>query len=54
MFSYERGEITGVIFSVEMNGKDVPFMRVEWKDMKKDNGKYVIYLGKVLEIKNYN
>jgi len=32
--------------------KNAPFMRVEWKGMKKENGKYVILLGKVLEIKN--
>ena len=31
--------------------KNAPFMRVEWKDMKKEKGKYVILLGKVLEIK---
>jgi len=31
--------------------KNAPFMRVEWKGMKKENGKYTISLGKVLEIK---
>ena len=31
--------------------KNAPFMRVEWKGMKKENGKYAIILGKVLEIK---
>ena len=33
--------------------KNSPFMKVEWKGLKKENGKYVILLGKVLEIKNY-
>lgn len=32
--------------------KNAPFMRVEWKGIKKENEKYVIILGKVLEIKN--
>jgi hypothetical protein len=31
---------------------NAPFMRVQWKGMKNENGKYVILLGKVLEIKN--
>lgn len=32
--------------------KNAPFMRVEWKGMKKEKGKYIIILGKVLEINN--
>jgi len=31
--------------------KNAPFMRVEWKNMKKEKNKYAIILGKVLEIK---
>jgi hypothetical protein len=33
-------------------GKNVPFMRVEWKGLKQEKGNYVISLGKILEIKN--
>lgn len=32
--------------------KNSPFMRVEWKGMKKEKDKYVIFLGKILEVKN--
>jgi hypothetical protein len=32
--------------------KDAPFMRVEWRGVKEENGKFVILLGDVLEIKN--
>ncbi len=31
--------------------KDAPFMRVEWKGMKQENGKYVILLGNILEVR---
>lgn len=34
-------------------GKNVPFMRVEYKGIKEKKGKYVIILGKILEIKNH-
>ncbi|MBR9683567.1 ASCH domain-containing protein [Candidatus Woesearchaeota archaeon] len=30
--------------------KNAPFMRVEWKNMRKEKNKYAISLGKVLEI----
>ena len=31
--------------------KNAPFMRVQWKGVKKQKGKYVISLGKVIELK---
>lgn len=34
-------------------GKNVPFMRVEWKGINKSNDTYIIKLGKILEIKNH-
>ena len=34
--------------------KNAPFMRVEWKGIKKEKGKYVILLGKILEVKYYS
>ncbi|MBU4308272.1 MAG: ASCH domain-containing protein [Nanoarchaeota archaeon] len=33
--------------------KNAPFMRVEFKSIKKEKENYVIYLGKVLEKKNF-
>ena len=34
--------------------KNVPFMRVELKNIEEKENKYVINLGRILEIKNYN
>ncbi|MBN2239739.1 MAG: hypothetical protein JW712_08190 [Dehalococcoidales bacterium] len=34
--------------------KDAPFMRVEWKGMTREAGRYVIHLGAVLELKNWS
>ncbi|MCF7798484.1 ASCH domain-containing protein [Candidatus Woesearchaeota archaeon] len=33
--------------------KDAPFMRVEWRGLKKEKGEFSIHLGKILEIKNF-